>query len=757
VKRSALLWKIGAIVACLAALVRLAPYLAPIRESDIAQHQQAVEFTDRNGLPLGTVLTRDQEHTVAVPLSDVAPDFIHAIVAAEDSRFQRHGPVDYLAMARALVQDLRHRYALSGASTITMQLARMVRPSPATIPGKMVQVWNAWRLAAGMSREQILSAYVNRVPMGSNIYGVEAAASTYLGLPASQLDLAQASLLAAIPNDPPALYPYEHWRALKERQRYVLARMVKDGYVSQAQAVRAGAEQVSLQPRGEGIVAAPHFLFWLAAQLPDGSSHVRTTIDRDLQRFVETQVRQVIGDLASRNVHHAAVLVVDNHTREVLAYVGSPDYFSELQMGRNDGVQALRQPGSALKPFLYELALETHAIEPNTILADVPAHYAIPGELLYSPVDYNGSYQGPVRVRIALADSLNIPAVRVLSDIGVPRFLDRLHELGFSHLTRSPDYYGLGLTLGGGEVSLWELTRAYVALAHQGTPEDFVTVLDANGAASAAPLASRIGDASAWELVTDMLADAHARAKAFGVNSVLDMPFAAAVKTGTSSDFRDTWTVGFTTDYTVGVWVGNFNGDPMQHVSGVTGAAPLWNRILLHLHEQRDPEAFAPPAGLRLEPICATTGARPTRACKTAVFEYLYPQDLAMSSQAARNAPLAPIYDPWIATQGAVPSQRLRILFPHQGDVFVLREHEPAFASAAQALQFHVSARPGQRIRLWLNGTSLPTDGSAAWWPLRAGTWTLAAATATERDQVTFSVIFDRMPSLRPGFSLVSR
>jgi len=738
-------------IVCAVLAVRLTPFLAPIRATSLVQHQQSIEFTDRNGLPLGTLLTRDQEHTVAVPLSAISPTFLNAVIAAEDSRYRSHGPVDYLAIARAAWQAVRSRHVVSGASTVTMQLARMVRPTPSTLVGKVVQIWTAWRLAAGMTKDDILSAYVNRVPMGGNVYGVEAAARTYLGVPAALLDLAQASLLAAIPNDPNGLYPYEHWGALKDRQRYVLERMLKDGYITAYQARRAPEEQIALRPRRQGIVAAPHFLFWLAGQLPDGTAKVRTTIDRGLQQFVETQVVQVLSSLSSRNVHHAAVLVVDNHTGQVLAYVGSPDYFSEVQMGRNDGVQALRQPGSALKPFLYQLALENRTIHPNTILADVPAHYAIPGGLLYSPVDYNGTYQGPVRVRLALADSLNVPAVRVLSMVGVGSFLDRLHGLGFSHLTHSPDYYGLGLTLGGGEVSLWELTRAYVALAHRGRTTDLVTLLNAQ---TSLPAAS-IGEPTTWELVTDILSDSHARAKAFGLGSVLDMPFPAAVKTGTSSDFRDTWTVGFTSDYTVGVWVGNFNGEPMRSVSGVTGAAPLWNRIMLHLHEDRDPQPFAAPRGLHLEPICATTGLKPRPDCSTVVYEYLYAEDLA-AYRAPSPADLPREYDEWMSNQAVSQGpSRLRILFPHEGDVFVLYPNQSAFATEQQAIEFRAAVQTSKAVRWSLNGQTIDAqERGRALWPLRAGTWTLRLQGAHESDSVTFVVIPGKTRALRRGFSL---
>ncbi|HXN08640.1 MAG TPA: transglycosylase domain-containing protein, partial [Candidatus Acidoferrales bacterium] len=230
---------------CVAVALRVAPSLAPIRAASLVQHQQSIEFTDRNGLALGTLLTRDQEHTVAVPLSAVSPTFLNAIVAAEDSRYRSHGPVDYLAMARAAWQAARSRRVVSGASTITMQLARMVRPTPSTLAGKFIQVWTAWRLSAGMNADEILAAYVNRVPMGGNVYGVEAAARTYFGVPAASLDLAQASLLAAIPNDPNGLYPYERWRALKDRQRYVLERMRKGGFITAVQVRRASEEQIA--------------------------------------------------------------------------------------------------------------------------------------------------------------------------------------------------------------------------------------------------------------------------------------------------------------------------------------------------------------------------------------------------------------------------------------------------------------------------------------------------------------------------------
>jgi penicillin-binding protein 1C len=768
--------------------IRLLPYLAPIRAQDLQQNQQAVTFQDRQGLLLGTILTRDQEHTVAVPLSQISPAFLQAIVAAEDGRFYQHGPLDLQALARASRDNLQAGQVVSGASTITMQLARMVQPVPPHLGGKLQEVWMAWRLAAGMNHDQILAAYVNRLPMGGNIYGVEAAAQIYFGVSAQDLTLAQATLLAALPNAPNALNPHNNWDGLKRRQLYVLNQMVKDGYLTVAQARQVAAEPVSLQTRQQGIQAAPHFLFWLAPQLPPQyPATLRTSIDLSLQQFVEAQVQQTVASLRQHQGKQAAAIVIENRTGQVLAYVGSPDYFSRGVPNQYDGVQALRQPGSTLKPFLFQLALENRTIRPTTILADVPTHYAIPGAQLYSPQDYNERYHGPVRVRLALGNSLNIPAVRVLEQIGVGNFLKRLRELGFSHLNRSPEYYGLGLTLGSGEVSLWELASAYLLMARQGqqaplqvfAPDSPVQLASLPSPAS--PASHPIGDANTWALITDILSDPHARARAFGVDSVLQLPFSAAVKTGTSSNYRDTWTVGFSRDYTVATWVGNFNGAPMRNISGVTGAAPLWQRIMLHLHQNQEPAGFAPPANMVRRPICALSGYKPNPACPTVVQEYIPMTELSNydrqadpvfqlvnngSGRQQYRLHLPPEYNQWLVNQpnlwamanvataprAASPQQSvsadypLRIAFPQNGDYFLWYEPRAAVGAAPksnddQKLKLQLTHAPQHPVRWRLNGKLLSEQTAASlFWRLQPGHWTLQVESGGKVDQVSFEV-----------------
>jgi penicillin-binding protein 1C len=695
----------------------------------------AVSFLDRSGIPLGVVLSSGNESSVTVPLARISPFFIKAILAAEDRRFFSHGAVDWRAAARASWQSLQCLCRAGGASTITMQLARAQFDLPSGMRGKMLQLWDAARIEAGASKGQILTAYVNRVAMGGNVYGIEAAARTYFGVPASEVDLAQAALLAGLPNDPSGLEPRRHWRSARARQRAVLNAMVSAGYLDSAEAATAARESLHVRAAGGELLAAQQLLFRLASQAAPGQ--VRTTIDLPLQLFVQSQARDVVAALAGRDVTQAAALVIDNRSGDVLAYLGSTDYFDDAYLGKNDGVRTLRQPGSTLKPFQYENALERRAIRPYTILADVPTSYAIPNGQAYSPEDYSSNFAGPVSVRVALANSLNVPAVRVLSSIGVPSFLARLQTLGFSDLRRSPDYYGLGLTLGAGEVTLWDLAHAYVTLARGGSAIPLRTIVGPSTAH-----ANQIGDSASWELVADMLADRYARAKSFGIGSVVDMPFPSLVKTGTSSDYRDTWTVGATPDYTAAVWVGNFSGASMRRIAGVTGAGPLWNRIMLHLYEHRDPRHFPAPSGYR---IVRRGGLR----------EYADAADLRALRAAPRLAAL-PAFDEWRAQQGDTFGA-LRVLFPNDGDVFEDRLDPNDPRRAQQQIEFRIS-RPRHETAVWkVNGRRIAAGGGDAYfWPVRTGDWRLTVRSGRASSSVRFRVI--RRPPRGPrGFAVSLR
>jgi penicillin-binding protein 1C len=639
------------------------------------------------------------------------------------------------ALLRAARDFAIYGDARSGGSTIEMQLARLIgsRYAGGAIRKKLSQIAMAEQIAIASSKTAILQAYVNRVPMGGNLYGVEAASRTYFGEPASDLDLAQAALLAAIPNDPTRLTPLGNWRALRERQRFILRRMVALRDITEPQADVAFAETLAVRRHDSGISDAAQALFFLyrSGNAPPG--RVRTTLDRSLQRFTQAQTEDVIAALQRYHVTDGAALIADNRTGEVLAYVGSPDYFSDAALGRNDGVQALRQPGSSLKPFTYELALERGTIASTTILADEPASYAIPGGKLYQPADYSGRFSGPVRVRYALGNSLNAPAVQVLSQLGPDALLERLHDLGFAHLTHPSSYYGLGLTLGSGEVNLWELVQAYATIARGGRFVPLHLVADRD------EQPRTVGEAGDWELIADILADSHARAKSFGMGSVLQMPFPAAVKTGTSSDFRDTWTVGFTREYTVGVWVGNFDGSAMRGVSGVTGAGPLWNRIMLHLYDRNDePPPFPAPHGFVRAAICATTGQaafKNTATCPAIVQEWV-------KGEVARSQ------------QPHLPIKSLRIVFPHDGDVFVSN----ATANALQAREQQLALRAETThapVRWSVDGVALVPDASGnAFWPLRLGTWRIDASNGIAHDRVSIRVVRPKQNS-EPGFSVV--
>jgi len=509
-------------------------------------------------------------------------------VRAEDRRFRSHRGVDWLALAAA-ARDLGLGRPRRGASTLSMQLAGLLGAAPRAgergLLGKWRQLRAGLRLDARWSKDQILEAYLNRVPLRGELVGVAAGARALFGKAPHGLDAAEAHLLAALlraPNAEPA--------RVAER---ALALAARGGVALPADALRARARRVLAAPPGiapPGAMAprlAPH----LAARLlrAGAGEDVRTTLDRDVQEIATRALRQQLLALDGRNVHDGAVLVVENRSGDVLAWVGSSGDLSPARFV--DGVRARRQAGSTLKPFLYALAFERRLLTPSSRIEDTPLD-VVTATGVYRPQNYDRVFRGLVTARVALAASLNVPAVRTLQRVGVEPFVRRLAALGFGALAR-PDYYGESLALGSADVSLLELVRAYRALARGGAAGGLRLLADAP-----APDTVPVMDARAVHQVARILSDRESRSGTFGFESPLASRAWTAVKTGTSKDMRDNWCVGFSSDYTVGVWVGNFSGEPMWNVSGIDGAAPTWLEIVEALHAERPSRPPSAPPGL---------------------------------------------------------------------------------------------------------------------------------------------------------------
>jgi penicillin-binding protein 1C len=554
------------------------------------------EVRDRRGEVLRETLSPTQDRARWVRLDEVSPHFLRALIAAEDARFPFHPGVDYAAIVRAVGQNLAG--GRSGGSTLTQQVVKLVVGRPRSIAAKWRQAVLALRLERALGKREILEQYVNRASFGPREVGVEAAARAYFAKPAAQLSLGEAALLAALPKGPSHYDPRRHPERARARRSWVLARMEFLGMVTARDRAWAEKEPLALATAAPPF-AAPHFTEAVLRQAA-GDGSVTTTLDSRLQRRTEVLVRRTAAALRSRGGSQAAAVVLENATGEVLAYVGSADWRDERE-GRNDGVRALRQPGSTLKPFAYALGFERD-LTPAAMLLDLEAHFTTAGGE-YSPRNFDGRFHGPVLAREALANSYNVPAVRVAHRLSPGDLLAHLRLAGFRSLAEEEDHYGLGLVLGNGEVTLLELAAAYAALARGGEWMEPVLLRDA-----ARPRRARAFSPQAAFLVTHVLSDPRARRAAFGERSALDLPFPAAVKTGTSTDFRDNWTVGYTPEVTVAVWVGNFSGAPMRGVSGVTGAGPLWNELMQAAMEGRPHRAFPPPDGLETAHVCPRSG-----------------------------------------------------------------------------------------------------------------------------------------------------
>ncbi len=751
-----LAWAFGAVTLAVAGWVAL-----PVPARLLTQPPSpTLRLLDRSGAPLRTTRTPEGALHQWVPLGQMDPALLVAFVAAEDRRFYTHHGVDPAALGRALLADARAGRVVSGGSTIPMQLARLLLPLPRSLPGKLAQALWGFRLDAHVSKQAILEQYLNRVPLGQGALGVEEAAELYFGASARALSTGQAALLAGLAGAPSRDNPMVSVRRAAARRAMVLGRMRRAGSVTALETLAAEREPALILSPDRAFLA-PHYTAALLARLgAEGRTPVgdlRTPLDLPLQEALEREVRHTVETMGPYGVRHAAAVVLDNATGGILAWVGSPNFF-EPGSGQVDMVISPRQPGSALKPFLYGFAFD-RGYTPASILPDVATVYQT-STGPYAPRNYDRRFHGPVRAREALGSSFNLPAVYLASHLGVAELLGTLQRAGFTSLDRDANHYGLGLALGNGDVTLLELANGYRALAGGGVwrPVRWLAEDEGHGPGQAGE-ARRVMSAGAAALVLDILEDPVARIPGFGPVTPLEFPFPAAAKTGTSRHFTDNWAVAVTGGFTVAVWVGNFDGRPMEGVSGVTGAGPLLHRAALLTAARHPPGRLATPQqlGATALSVCRLSGLRAGAHCPVST-EWFLPgtaPEKECDWHTGDGVTLPPRYAEWAATArlAAVAGDRsasrpagdsvvtgFHIISPAAGDVFrFVPGVDPRYATIGLR---SAGAPRGAKVRWFLDGRAVA--GSRL--PLVAGKHRLRAAVGNDRDEVAFEVIGTSSP-----------
>ncbi len=643
-----------------------------------AAHFETTRILDRNGDVLYEILDPNAGRRTYVTLAQISPYMVAATLATEDKNFYEHPGVDIWAIARAFWQNYTTGEVVSGASTITQQLARALLLSPdergqRTYRRKLREAILAMEITRRYSKDEILELYLNEIYYGNLAYGVEAAAETYFHTTADKLTLAQAAFLAGLPQAPAVYDPYTNRDVAMQRYRQVLGLLYQTSQeqgciqvsnsvhpicVTAADVQQALAEMEAYDfPPPEVPIRFPHWVNYIRSLLEErydpqtiyrSGFTVYTTLDPNLQTRAQEIVQQQVHALSAKHVTDGALVAIRPTTGEILAMVGSADFYNEAIHGQVNMALAPRQPGSSIKPLTYVAAFEK-GWTPATLIWDVPSEFPPSGNPNdprppYKPVNYDGRFHGPVTVRTALANSYNIPAVKTLQFVGIyddpntPQkdgLVGMAERLGITTLTR--DDYGLSLTLGGGEVKLLELTGAYAVFANGGKrvpPVAITRIVDYQGNTVyeyTPPPGEQVLRPEHAYLITSILSDNQARAPEFGLHSVLNLPFPAAAKTGTTNDFRDNWTMGYTPDLAVGVWVGNADNSPMVNSSGLTGAAPIWAQFMQYAENyltHGNPTPFNRPAGIVEYTICAVSGAEPSKWCpktRTEIFAYDQP------------------------------------------------------------------------------------------------------------------------------------
>lgn len=790
-------------------------------------NEPSVRIIDRHGRLLYEVLAEESGRHLVVPLESIPLELRQATIATEDHRFYANPGVDWRGIVRSAWINVRGGESLAGGSTITQQVARNLLLSAEergerTLRRKLREGLLAWRMARQIPKDDILALYLNQIYYGGLAYGVEAAAQTFFGKPVAELDLAECALLAGLPQAPAIYNPFTDPAAARARQQVVLSLMERHAFIT-PETRRLTEREPLVYASTPYPMLAPHFVMLVRSELDglltpqevyrQGGVVVRTTLDLDWQRHAERAVARQIEALRrsedglGHNVNSAALVALDPGTGEILSMVGSPDYFDAANAGAINMALSPRQPGSALKPLVYAAALDPSRSQPwtpATLLLDVRTSFVTHEGRAYTPANYDNLEHGPVLLRQALAASLNIPAVIALDHTGLKSLFDLANRLGLSTL-QDPQRYDLSVALGGGEVRLLELTGAYAAFANGGyriDPHAILEISTARGevlfsAGQRAGRARALDERVAW-LISDILSDNDARRLGFGPNSILRLDRPAAVKTGTTSNFHDNWTVGYTPELVVGVWAGNTDYEPMREVTGLTGAAPIWHQFMRTVLSGRPAQIFRQPGGLVRQEVCALSGRLPTSTCPYRRLEWfiagtqpvetdtLYKEvvvDVATGRLADQATPadrrrvqvvldLPPPAYPWARSQGLVlyadllpagthPSasgaaasqpSALRLVSPANNATYRL---DPGFTAGAQRLRLEAVGEAGLRqVTLWLDGVQVAAFGETgaaqppfqAWVTLEAGrhqAWAEAVLNTGERlssERVTFTV-----------------
>jgi penicillin-binding protein 1C len=599
----------------------------------------STRILDRNGKLIYEIYT-DKRRT-PIKLSDLPKYVSEATISIEDKNFYAHNGIDILGIIRGFSKIITSGRA-EGGSTLTQQLVKnALLSNERTIRRKAQELILTLIVEGVYTKAQILETYLNTIPYGGTTYGIEEASEIYFNKSAKDLDLAQASLLAGLPQRPSTYSPFgAHPELAKSRQKEVLKQMVANKYISQEEADKAFEEQLvyaNIPPP-----QAPHFALWIKEQLADkygdkvveqGGLRVYTTLDLDIQNIAQQVVATEVGKLKKQKVGNGAVIVTHPSTGEILAMVGSKDYFATDEDGKVNVILAKRQPGSSIKPLNYALALKDQKITPATAFADVPTCFQVLGQPNYCPVNYDGTFHGLVQARFALGNSYNIPAVKTLAANGLDNFVSFGNQMGISTFT-DPSQYGLSLTLGGGEVKPIDMAEAYGVFANSGIKQPLIAitkvtdwkgqVLEETNLQKLKLTGSRVMESSVAFLVSHILLDNNARSAAFGTSSYLNVSGhpEVSVKTGTTNDRRDNWTIGYSANAVVVVWVGNNDNTEMSGaVSGISGASPIWNKVIKVTLDKAEKGTYDlaesghawphQPSGVVGATVCADTGGLP--------------------------------------------------------------------------------------------------------------------------------------------------